>query len=58
MKFKKCYESEKTIYVYEDCSNYIYKSKCIKGNNSKILLEERTKKFETQKSLVDKEKKL
>lgn len=43
------YESEKTIYICEDCSNCTYKSKCIKGNNSKIPLEERTKKFETSK---------
>ncbi len=39
----------KIIYICEDCSNCSYKSKCIKGNNSKIPLEERTKKFETSK---------
>jgi len=38
------YESEKTIYVCEDCSNCTYKSKCIKGNNCKTPSEERTKK--------------
>lgn len=43
------YESEKTIYVCENCSNCTYKSKCIKGNNSKTPLEERTKKLETSK---------
>ena len=48
-KSKTGYESEKTIYICEDCSNCSYKSKCIKGNNSKIPLEERTKKFETSK---------
>lgn len=48
-KTKTGYESEKTIYVCEDCSNCTYKSKCIKGNNSKTPLEERTKKFETSK---------
>lgn len=51
-KFKKSktgYESEKTIYSCEDCNNCSFKSKCIKGNNSKTPLEERTKKFETSK---------
>ena len=43
------YESEKTIYTCEDCSNCPHKSKCIKGNNSKTLLEERVKNFETSK---------
>ena len=48
-KSKTGYESKKTIYVCEDCSNCNYKSSCIKGNNSKTPLEERTKKFETSK---------
>lgn len=48
-KSKTGYESEKTVYICEDCSNCSYKSSCIKGNNSKIPLEERTKKFETSK---------
>lgn len=48
-KSKTGYQSEKTIYVCEDCSNCTYKSKCIKGNNSKTPLEERIKKFETSK---------
>ena len=48
-KSKTGYESEKTIYACEDCSDCNYKSKCIKGNNCKIPLEERTKKFETSK---------
>ena len=43
------YESVKTIYICEDCSNCNYKSQCIKGNNSKIPLAKRTKKFETSK---------
>lgn len=38
-KSKTGYESEKSIYICEDCSNCTYKSKCIKGNNSKIPLE-------------------
>ena len=48
-KSKTGYESEKTIYVCEDCSNCTYKSKCIKGNNSKIPIEKRIKKFEISK---------
>ena len=48
-KSKTGYESVKTIYICEDCSNCNYKSQCIKGNNSKISLEKRTKKFETSK---------
>ena len=48
-KSKTGYESEKTIYVCEDCSNCTYKSSCIKGNNCKTPLEERTKKLETSK---------
>ena len=43
------YKSEKSIYICEDCSNCTYKNSCIKGNNSKIPLEERTKKFEISK---------
>ena len=48
-KSKTGYESVKTIYICEDCGNWNYKSQCIKGNNSKIPLEKRTKKFETSK---------
>ena len=48
-KSKTGYESEKTVYACEDCSNCNYKSKCIKGNNCKTPLEERPKKFETSK---------
>ena len=50
------YESVKAIYICEDCSNCNYKSQCIKGNNSKIPLEKRTKKFETSKNLIVKGK--
>lgn len=48
-KSKTGYESEKTIYVCEDCSNCTYKSKCIKGNNCKTPSGERTKKFSRQR---------
>lgn len=43
------YVSEKTIYICEDCSNCSYKTSCIKGNNFKTPLDQRTKKFETSK---------
>lgn len=56
-KSKTGYESEKSIYICEDCSNCTYKSKCIKGNNSKIPLEQRTKKIETSKKFNDQRKK-
>jgi transposase len=48
-KSKTGYQSERTIYSCEDCSNCSYKSKCIKGNNCKTPLEERTKNLETSK---------
>lgn len=52
VKFRKSktgYVSEKTIYICEDCSNCSYKTSCIKGNNCKTPLDQRTKKFETSK---------
>lgn len=48
-KTKTGYQSEKTIYTCEECSNCTYKSKCIKGNNSKTPLEDRVKNLETSK---------
>ncbi|WP_146127068.1 transposase, partial [Clostridium liquoris] len=48
-KSKTGYISERTIYTSEDCSNCVYKSKCIKGHNCKTPLEERTKNLETSK---------
>lgn len=48
-KSKTGYESEKTIYTCEDCSNCPFKSKCIKGHNCKIPLEQRTKRLEVAK---------
>lgn len=48
-KSKTGYESEKTIYACEDCNNCSYKTSCIKGNNSKTPLEQRTKRLETSK---------
>lgn len=43
------YESKKTIYISEDCSNCSHKSKCIKGNNCKTPLEKRVKRLEISK---------
>jgi len=43
------YESEKTIYTCEDCSNCPYKSSCIKGHNCKTPIEDRVKNLETSK---------
>jgi hypothetical protein len=43
------YQSEKTIYTCEDCSDCPHKSNCTKGNNYKIPLEERVKNLETSK---------
>ena len=48
-KSKTGYESEKTVYICEDCSNCSHKSNCIKEHNSKTPLEHRTKKLETSK---------
>jgi hypothetical protein len=48
-KSKTGYVSEKTIYTCEDCSNCNEKSKCMKGHNCKIPLEERVKNVETSK---------
>lgn len=55
-KLKTGYKSEITCYTCEDCSNCPYKSSCIKGNNSKISLEERTKRFEMSKLFHEKRK--
>ena len=48
-KSKTGYQSEKTIYTCEDCSNCSYKSSCIKANSSKTPLENRVKNLETSK---------
>lgn len=48
-KSKTGYESEKTVYTSEDCSNCSYKGSCIKGNNCKTPLEDRIKNLETSK---------
>lgn len=56
-KSKTGYESERTCYTCEDCSNCQLKSKCIKGRNSKTPLEERTKHLEISKVFQEKREK-
>ena len=48
-KSKTGYEIIKTQYTSETCVGCPFKSKCIKGNNSKTPLEERTKHLEISK---------
>ena len=55
-KSKTGYQSKITCYTCEDCSNCEYKSNCIKGNNSKIPIEERTKRVEISKVFHEKRK--
>lgn len=51
-KSKTGYVSEKTIYKCEDCSGCPYKGDCIKGNNCKTPLEERTKTIQVAKTFI------
>ena len=51
-KSKTGYVSEKTIYKCEDCSGCPYKAECIKGNNCKTPLEERTKTPHVSKTFL------
>ncbi len=51
-KSKTGYVSEKTIYKCEDCSECPYKAECIKGNNCKTPLEERTKTLHVSKTFL------
>ena len=51
-KSKTGYVSEKTIYKCEDCSGCPYKGGCIKGNNCKIPLEERTKTLQVARTFL------
>jgi len=57
VKSKTGYITEKTCYTSEDCSDCELKSKCIKGKNSKIPLEERTKHLEISKIFQEKRQK-
>ena len=51
-KSKSGYVSQKTIYKCEDCNGCTYKSDCIKGNNCKTSLEERTKILQVAKTFL------
>lgn len=55
-KSKTGYKSEITCYTCEDCNGCELKSKCIKGNNSKIPLEDRTKNLHISKLFNEKRK--
>jgi hypothetical protein len=52
VKSKTGYVSEKTVYKCENCSGCPYKSECIKGNNCKTPMEERTKTLQVAKTLL------
>ena len=51
-KSKTGYVSEKTIYKCEDCTGCPYRKECIKGNNCKTPLEERTKVLQVSKAFI------
>ena len=51
-KTKTGYVSEKTVYKCEVCSGCPYKRECIKGNNCKTPLEERTKRLQVAKTFL------
>ena len=51
-KTKTGYVSEKTIYTCENCNDCSYKSDCIKGNNCKTPLGERTKVLQVAKTFI------
>lgn len=55
-KSKTGYVSEKTIYKCENCEGCPYKSECIKGNNCKTPLEERTKVLQAAKKFIEQRK--
>ena len=51
-KSKTGYVSEKTIYKCEDCTGCPYRKECVKGNNCKTPLEERTKVLQVSKAFI------
>lgn len=51
-KSKTGYASEKTVYKCEDCTDCPYKTDCIKGNNCKTPMEERTKTLYVAKKFL------
>lgn len=50
------YVSEKTIYKCENCNRCPYKKDCIKGNNCKTPIEERTKVLQVAKTFLKQRK--
>ena len=55
-KTKTGYASQKTIYSCTDCSGCPYKKECIKGNNCRTPLEERSKNLQVAKRFVQQRK--
>lgn len=55
-KSKTGYVSEKTIYKCECCKGCPYKSECIKGNNCKTPIEDRTKVLQVAKTFIKQRK--
>ena len=55
-KSKTGYVSEKTVYKCENCKGCSHKSECIKGNNCKTPLEERTKVLYVSKTFNEQRK--
>lgn len=53
-KSKSGYISTVTVYECEDCGGCPYKKECIRGNNCKIPLEERTKRINVSKVMKQK----
>ena len=51
-KSKTGYTSEKTVYKCEDCTGCSHKTDCIKGNNCKTPMEERTKTLYVAKQFL------
>ena len=51
-KSKTGYVSEKTVYKCDDCADCPYKAECIKGNNCKTPMEERTKTLYVAKKFL------
>lgn len=52
-KSRNGYVTEKTVYVCHDCAGCPYKKDCIRGNNSKLPLEQREKHFEVSKRFLE-----
>lgn len=50
VKSRTKYVSEKTLYSCKDCAGCTYKAECIKGRNSTLSLDERSKHFEVAKT--------